>query len=189
MTAVILNRWRMRRLLWPLCAPQRHPLTFWLPRRINGEVFAEVGRCSCGARTEQWPVPEQRGSMLIDWLLALAFILLPVIGLAGAALNWPGRLNAAAGAAYEAAHSVVSSSSADEGEGQARAEEVWANHGYDTSDISVSFSGDPTVAGSELTATVQVVLPAIAIPGVGRVAGGTVSRSHSERVPDFGTQS
>ena len=123
--------------------------------------------------------------MTIEFLLCLALIIFPVIGLSAAALNWPGRLNAASGAAYEAAHSVVHSPAAQPEEGRARAVEVWTNHGYDGGDIEVAFEGDPTSRGGIYRATVRVVLPAIVIPGVGRIAGGSVSRSHSERVPDF----
>ena len=128
---------------------------------------------------------DEKGSMTIEFLLCLALIIFPVIGLSAAALNWPGRLNAASGAAYEAAHSVVHSPAADPEEGRARAMEVWTNHGYDAGDIEVAFEGDPTARGGVYTSTVRVVLPAIVIPGVGRIAGGFVSRSHTERVPDF----
>ncbi len=125
------------------------------------------------------------GFTTIEFLLCLALIIFPVIGLSAAALDWPGRLNAASGAAYEAAHSVVHSPAADPEEGRARAVEVWINHGYDAGDIEVAFEGDPTSRGGVYTSTVTVVLPAIVLPGVGRIAGGSVSRSHSERVPDF----
>ncbi len=127
----------------------------------------------------------EKGSTTIEFLLCLALIIFPVMGLSAAALNWPGRLNAASGAAYEAAHSVVHSPAADPEEGRTRAVEVWTNHGYDAGDIEVAFDGDPTSRGGVYSSTVTVVLPAIVIPGVGRIAGGSVSRSHAERVPDF----
>ncbi len=93
---------------------------------------------------------DEKGSMTIEFLLCLALIIFPVIGLSAAALNWPGRLNAASGAAYEAAHSVVHSPAADPEEGRARAVEVWTNHGYDAGDIEVAFEGDPTSRGRRL---------------------------------------
>lgn len=127
----------------------------------------------------------EEGFTVIEFLLCLALIIFPVIGLSAAALNWPGRLNAASGAAYEAAHSVVHSPAADPEEGRARAVEVWTNHGYNVGDIAVAFEGDPTARGGVYKAIVTVVLPAIVIPGIGRIAGGSVSRSHAERVPDF----
>ncbi len=129
---------------------------------------------------------DEKGSTTIEFLLCLALIIFPVIGLSAAALNWPGRLNAASGAAYEAAHSVVHSPAAAPEEGRSRAVEVWTNHGYDAGDIEVAFEGDPTARGGVYTATVTVVLPAIVIPGVGRIAGGFVSRSHTEPVPERG---
>lgn len=124
------------------------------------------------------------GIVLIEMVLAIGLILMPVVGVCGAAVVWPGRLNAAHSAAYEAAKAMVSSDG-DEGLAQDRAAAVWANHGYDAEDISVAFSGDPEARGGELKATVTITLPAIPLPGVGSHASASWSTSHIERVPDY----
>ena len=153
------------------------------PRHIRADQLWAWSRASGLASVSRRQ--GEKGSTTIEFLLCLALIIFPVMGLSAAALNWPARLNAASGAAYEAAHSVVHSPVADPEEGRARAVKVWTNHGYDAGDIEVAFEGDPTSRGGVYTSTVTVVLPAIVIPGVGRIAGGFVARSHAERVPDF----
>jgi hypothetical protein len=125
---------------------------------------------------------DERGVVLIEWILGLVLILLPAVGVGAVAVQWPGRINAAHSAAYEASKAVLVDG--DEGAARARAEEVWLSHGYDDP-ITVDFAGDPADRGGAVTATVSVTLPVIRFPGVGTKGGYSWSTEHVERVPDY----
>lgn len=126
---------------------------------------------------------DERGIVLLEWIMALAFILLPVVGLAGAAVQWSPRVNAANSTAYEAAKTAVAT--LDEDSARVRAEEVWTNHGFPADQLEVSFSGDPTARGTDVVVTVTVQLPLVRLPGAGGYGDLSHSVSHRERVPDY----
>lgn len=129
---------------------------------------------------------DQRGVVMIELILAVAFLVLPAVGIAGAAVRWSPRVNAAQSAAYEAAKTAVAER--DEAAGRDRAQEVWANHGFADA-VEVAFAGDPTVRGGSVTATVTVELPVVRIPGGGQAGGFSWSLEHTERVPDYRSRS
>ncbi len=52
----LVDSWRARRLLRPLCALRGHPDRFWLANRWNDEVAVWYVKCWCGARTRREPV-------------------------------------------------------------------------------------------------------------------------------------
>lgn len=132
------------------------------------------------------PGMSQSGLAVIEWMLGIVFVILPVTAIAVCAINWPPRVDAAHGAAYEATKAVLTTG--DLGAGEARAQEVWANHGF-TDALTVSFTGDLSSRGGALTATVTVTLPILHLPGIGVQGGQSYSTSHTERQPDYRSQS
>lgn len=125
---------------------------------------------------------DEGGFALLEWILTLTILLLPAMGLAGAALKWSPRVSAAQLAAYEAARTTVAE--LDSAAGEQRGREVWENHGFPAEDFAVSFSGELGARGGTVTATVTVQLPLVRLPA-GSVGDRSWSRSHTERVPDY----
>jgi len=105
---------------------------------------------------------DERGSAVLEFMLVLGFIMLPMMFLI-TAVSWPARVNAANAAAYEAARAVVAAvdPAAGEDTGRARALEVIANHGFDTSDVDVSFNLSDPGRGEVLEQPARRRLPGV----------------------------
>lgn len=128
----------------------------------------------------------QRGSATLEFLLFLGAALFPVCFLISV-MAWPERLNAANAAAYEAAKTVTEAPdpAAAMADGRDRALEVIANHGFDASDVTVTFTPADPRRGDVVEASVTVLLPALTFPGVGSWDSVHQAKTHSERVGDF----
>lgn len=128
----------------------------------------------------------ESGSATLEFMLMLGFMVFPVCGLMAVAA-WPQRLNAADAAAYEAAKAAVEASDPAAGAdlGRERALEVLANHGFDTDDVTVSYSSASPARSDALVAHVTITLPAIQFPGVGGWDAIQVTRSSTQRVGDY----
>ena len=127
---------------------------------------------------------DERGAVVIEWVLAFGLILVPALGVASLPA-WFQRTNMAHVAALQAARAVVVAPDPAAGEARGRelVAEIAANHGVDPSTVSVSFSGS-TDPGGSVRAEVTVQLPALAIPLLGTVGSRQWSTSHTELV-DF----
>ena len=130
---------------------------------------------------------DERGAgTVLEMIFVVDILLLPtVMGLAQIP-RWIDARSTAELAAQEAARQAVLAPDLASGVagGEAMARQIVANHGWPPEAlISISWSGD-LLAGAEIEATVTMEFPAIVFP-VGSFGGGSVTRSHSERVEDY----
>ena len=121
------------------------------------------------------------GFAAIEFVLAVALILVPLGALGATLTAWPERVGAARVVAAEAARAAAAESSwaSATSAGAAMAAQVAANYGLRAEALSVSFSGSVERGGS-VTATVGVVMPVLRVPGVGGSGGWTWTTSHTQ---------
>lgn len=130
---------------------------------------------------------DERGAgTVLEMIFVVGVLLLPtVMGLAQIP-RWIDARSTAELAAQEAARQAVLAPDLATGRaaGEAIARQIVTNHGWPSDALmSISFVGD-LVAGEEIEATVTMEFPALVFP-VGSFGGGSVTRSHSERVEDY----
>ena len=129
----------------------------------------------------------ERGSgTVLEMIFVVGVLLLPTLMGLAQVLRWIDARSTAELAAQEAVRQAVLADDAASGAaaGEAMARQIVANHGWPADAlVSITIAGD-LVAGQEVEATVTMEFPAIAFP-VGSFGGGTVTRSHSERVEDY----
>ena len=125
---------------------------------------------------------EERGAVMIEWVLGFGLILVPALGVASLPA-WLQRTNMAHVAAMQAARAVVVAADPAVGEARGRqlVQEIAANHGVDPSTVSVSFSGSTDPRGA-VRAEITVQLPALAIPLLGTIGSKQWTTSHTELV-------
>jgi Flp pilus assembly protein TadG len=126
----------------------------------------------------------ERGFVAIEFVLAAALLLLPVVMLVAATPRWVERRHAATVAAREAARVAAESFPADERAGEQAAVAVAANYGVAPSEIDVHVVAE-AVRGGQVRATVTVRLPALAIPFGGGIGAWHLTTSHSVRIDDY----
>jgi hypothetical protein len=128
----------------------------------------------------------ERGFVAIEWVAAVTLLLIPAVVLVASLPTWAERRHAATVAAREAARDLQQrwpSGSVDEA--QLVAKYVAADHGIAASDVTVRVLAIGTNPGDQIRVAVDVRMPAIALPGVRRVAGWTYSTTASLRVDDY----
>lgn len=128
----------------------------------------------------------ENGMTAIETPLALILLLVPVALMVITVPAWPERQTVARAAAIDAARTAVLADSWDEAtstgtEAVARAA---ANHGLPAGDLAVAWDGGLTRGGA-VTARVTVRMPALVIPGLGRIGAWSWVASHSETVDRF----
>lgn|GEM_PF-1273180 len=132
---------------------------------------------------------DERGeAAVLEMMFVIGVLLLPtVIGLAQVP-RWVDARSTAELAAQEAARQMVLAPDEATGRaaGAAMARQIVVNHGWPESALlSVEFTG-ALVRGGEVTAHVTIEFPAIVVPPLGSVGGGTAHTwSHTERVDDY----
>ncbi|MFP3881908.1 MAG: hypothetical protein ACLFRT_14230 [Actinomycetota bacterium] len=136
--------------------------------------------------------PTERGSVTVEAMLAVGFLLIPAAALLAQLPVWVGTTQAAQAAAVEAARQVVLADTMTQGVAQAEqaAGEVIANHDIDTSDLlEVDVAADPAGGlqrGQEVTVTVTVRGNPIVVPGLGSVGNPfNAVGAATERVDDY----
>ncbi|MGH3452724.1 MAG: hypothetical protein ACRDQW_18885, partial [Haloechinothrix sp.] len=119
--------------------------------------------------------------MALELGLAIGLLVFPITILVVSLPTWVERQSAARVAAQEAAREVVLADSWGEGteRGVAVAQQTAANHGVDG--VAVSFSGS-LERGAEVAAHVTVKMPALVVPGIGRVGAWSWTVTHTEQV-------
>ena len=134
----------------------------------------------------QLPQRGEEGFAAVEWVAAVALLLVPVIFLVLSFPLWVERQSMAKVAAQEAARAVVVANDTDSGTeaGTTLVQEIARNHGVDPSEVSVSYDGS-TTRGSAVTATVGVTLPALSFPGLGSLGSVRWSTRHSELVDQY----
>ena len=140
----------------------------------------------------RWGLHRERGSISIEAVFAIGFLLIPAAALMAQLPGWIGTTQAAQAAAFEAARQVVLADTMDEGLAAASsvASEVIANHGMDVADLlAVDVAADPPGGlqrGQDVTVTVTVRGQPILVPGLGEVGNPfDAVASATERVDDY----
>lgn len=121
---------------------------------------------------------QQRGAAAIEVGLVMAFVLIPVMMLLLVVPTWIERQTAGRDAASEAARAIVLSGG-DVGAAQSVVATV--ERGYELPPGTISLSSVSTLAaGEQFTVIVTVSQPAIALPGLGQLAGWSYEAQHVE---------
>lgn len=129
---------------------------------------------------------KDRGFVAIEWVSAVALLLLPAVALVGTLPTWAERSHAAAVAAREAARDLEQHwPSGDPATAELVAKYVAADHGIPVGDVDVRVLSVGSAPGEQIRVEVRVRMPAIAMPGVSAVASWTYSTVASLRVDDY----
>ena len=134
----------------------------------------------------------ERGSVSIEAVFAIGFLLIPATALLAQLPEWVGASHAAQAAAVEATRQVALADSMADGiaRAQAVASDVVMNHGFDSTDLlGVSVSADPAgelQRGQLVTITVTIRGSPILVPGLGSVGNPfNAVGAATERVDDY----
>lgn len=141
---------------------------------------------------------DEDGFTAVEWSVGLGVIVVPVAILVLTIGTWGERTSMARLIAQETAREVVLADTWDAGitDAQALAREIAANHGMAADSwcegdgcLSVEISGllgDDLIRGNEVQVTVNVPIPAVAIPFIPEEWTETVyTADHGERVDDY----
>ena len=133
-----------------------------------------------------------RGSVTLETMFAVGFLLIPAAALLSQLPGWVGTTHAAQAAAVEAVRQVVLADSMAAGvvDAHQAATDVVANHGFDAADLlDIEVSANPTgelQRGQEVTVTVTVRGNPIVVPGLGSVGNPfNAVGGATERVDDY----
>ena len=127
-----------------------------------------------------------RGFIAIEWVAAIAMLLLPAVVLVATLPTWAERRHAATVAAREAARDLQQHwPTGDNAEAELVAKYVAANHGIDVSDVSVRVVAGGSNPGDQIRVEVLIRMPAIAVPGLATVGAWTYTAVAALRVDDY----
>lgn len=136
--------------------------------------------------------PSDRGSVSLELVFAVGFLLIPAAALLAQFPGWIGTQQAAQAAATEAARQVVLADDMSGGVAAASqaAEEVIVNHGMDATDlVGLEVTAVPAgdlQRGQVVTVTVTVRGSPIVVPGLGSVGNPfDATGAATERVDDY----
>jgi hypothetical protein len=119
------------------------------------------------------PVREsaELGFVAIEWVAAIALLLLPIVVLVATMPGWAERRHAATVAAREAANELAAAWPAgDPAVARLVAADVAADHGVDAADVVVRVPSVGEARGDYVEVDVDIRMPAV---GVGRMAIGS----------------
>ena len=109
----------------------------------------------------------ERGFVAIEWVAAVALLLLPVVVLVATLPDWAERRHAATVAAREAARELVREwPSADPAQAVVVARDVAADHGVPASEVFVRVLSVGAARGDMARVAVRVTMPAISVAGM-----------------------
>ncbi len=126
----------------------------------------------------------QHGFVAIEFVVAIAVLLVPVVLMVAAVPSWIERRHAATVAAREAAIYAAESFPTDVRNADDVAIVVAANYGIPPDEIDVRLRTDDA-RGGQVTARVTIDMPAIVVPFVGRVGRWTYTLDYSIRIDDY----
>jgi|CXWL01.1.fsa_nt_gi Tfp pilus assembly protein PilE len=126
----------------------------------------------------------ERGFVAIEFVVAVAMLLIPVMMLVAAIPQWVERRHVATVAAREAAAYASESFPVNAVGAADVATVVAANYGIPQSDIDVRVI-DEDVRGGQVKARVTILMPALVIPFVGRVGRWHYTTDYSVRIDDY----
>ncbi len=128
----------------------------------------------------------ERGFVAIEWVAAIAMLLLPAFALVATLPTWVERRHAATVAAREAARYLERSwPASDPAAAELIAKYVAADHGVAPADVEVRVLSAGAGHGDQVRVAVRVRMPAVALPGAPAVAGWTHSSYAALRVGDY----
>src|SRR5690349_11432485 len=112
-------------------------------------------------------VPNERGFVAVEWVAAVALLLLPIIVLVATLPVWAERRAVASRAADEAAKALVDAwphANAIEASDAARA--IAADSGVDPVDVAVRVESIGAARGDDVRVRVSLRMPAVAVLGM-----------------------
>ena len=125
------------------------------------------------------------GFVAIEWVAAIAMLLLPIAVLVATMPGWAERRHAATVAAREAARDLVDNWPNATPEAAALvAIAVAADHGVDATDVAVRVPSVGEVRGDDVVVEVEVMMPAIGVSGMSVGSWHYTARA-TRRVDDF----
>jgi len=125
------------------------------------------------------------GFVAIEWVAAIALLLLPVVVLVATMPGWAERRHAATVAAREAARELVDEwPNGNAAAATLVAIDVAADHGIDASDIDVRVASVGEARGSEVVVEVEVTMPAIGVRGMSVGSWHYTARA-TRRIDDY----
>ena len=128
----------------------------------------------------------ERGFIAIEWVAAIAMLLLPAVVLVVTLPAWAERRHAATVAAREAARELQQQwPNADADQADVVARYVAGDHGIAGRDVAVRVISAGVEPGDQIQVEVRVRMPAIAVPGLAAVGAWTYSTVASLRVDDY----
>lgn len=143
------------------------------PRTESAEVSTASSRRS------------ESGFVAIEWVAAIALLLLPMIVLVATMPDWAERKNAATVAAREAARDLAENwPNGNPAAAVLVAEDVAADHGIDASDLEVRVPSVGEERGGEVVVEVVVTMPAIGVTGMS-VGSWRYTARATRRIDDF----
>ena len=133
------------------------------------------------------PAPSEGGFIALEWVVAMVFLLFPVVLIGAGVSRWPERQQVARAAAAEAARAAVLSESQAMAQANANriASEVASNYGVGADQFTVAVNAPNWDWGEEVTVTVTMEMPALDVPGVGAWSATDWSSSATQRIEDY----
>ena len=127
----------------------------------------------------------ERGFVAIEWIAAVALLLLPMVVLVATMPGWAERRHAATVAAREAARDLVGNwPNGDPVAAVVVAQDVAADHGIDASDLDVRVRSVGEARGDQVEVEVEVTMPAIGVTGMSVGSWHYTARA-TRRVDDY----
>jgi hypothetical protein len=126
------------------------------------------------------------GFVAIEWVAAVALLLLPVVVLVATLPAWAERRHTASLAAREATRILVRDwPAADPRAAEMVATRVAIDHGVDADDIDVRVVDATAARGGVVKVVVRMRMPALAVPGGPTVEGWVYTTSSIRRIDDY----
>ena len=127
---------------------------------------------------------EGHGFVAIEFVGAIAVLLLPVVMLVAVLPRWSEREHAGTVIARELARSAARAWPNRDAAASGIVDEVSANLGVAPTDVRWSVVADAN-RGGQILATVTIVMPALAVPGIGTAGTWKWTTTSSVRIDDY----
>lgn len=128
------------------------------------------------------------GFVALELALGIGLLVLPLTMLVLTFPTWSEYQATATTAASEAAREAVLAGDVEQGRarGETVAREVFANHGLGRAAVDVRWGGSGGLTrGATVVAEVTIRMPAVEIPGIGRVGSWDWTATHAEQVDRY----
>ncbi len=141
----------------------------------------------CSQPSSSQPDGTERAFIALEWVVAMVFLLLPVVLIGAGVSRWPERQQVARAAAAEAARAAVLSDTEAGAVANANlvAAEVASNYGVPADQFTVDVSTPNWDWGQPVTVTIAMSMPSIDVPGVGSWSVSRWSSASTQRIEDY----